>query len=152
MPDRLSQAQIITPKAAQLSDCFMLRWRLLRKPWNQAIGSEQDAFDTTAMHCAILLDQTIIATGRCHFESANNACIRYMAVAEEHQQQGLGSLLLQALETMAVNQSANRITLQARDSCVEFYRRHGYAIIRESHKLFDSIQHYEMHKEITHHG
>ena len=144
--------QIITPTAEQLTDCFMLRWQLLRKPWGQPIGSEQDNLDSSAMHRAILLDQTIIATGRCHLESATNASIRYMAVAEKYQQQGLGSRLLQALETAAASQSAYKISLHARESCVAFYRRHGYAVSKQSHLLFGSIQHYEMHKEISHHG
>lgn len=87
-----------------------------------------------------------LAVGRVHFNTIREAHIRYMAVEVSHQRHGLGSRLLAALEARARSLGAARIVLDARETAMGFYRRHGYGLDGTGHMLFDSIAHVKMSK------
>jgi hypothetical protein len=69
--------RIIEPSTpAQFSDYYELRWKILRKPWNQPRGSERDALDETATHLMLLdEDGAPAGVGRLHFNSIREAQI-----------------------------------------------------------------------------
>ncbi len=127
---------------------FELRWRILRAPWNQPRGSEREPDDETAIHIMIKdhLDNKVVACGRIHFIDEFTAQIRFMAVEENYQGQGLGSQLLHALETRALSANRRRIILQARENAIPFYHKNGYSIVCKTRLLFGVIQHYLMEK------
>ena len=62
---------------------YDLRWRILRAPWSQPKGSEQDELEGQSIHIMVVNDEKIIGVGRAHFNSDAEAQFRYMAV-EEH--------------------------------------------------------------------
>ena len=127
---------------------YHFRWKILRKPWNQPKGSERDGKDKTSIHRMIIEESTnqIIAVGRLHFNTKKEAQIRYMAVADGYQGQGLGSKILRALEKIALEQGVRWIILQARWNAVQFYKNNGYEIVKKSYILFGEIQHWLMRK------
>ena len=134
---------------AERDACFRLRWEVLRAPWRQPPGSERDTLDATARHYLAIDSQgNILATGRIHTLESGTAQIRYMAVHPCHVRQGLGKRLLAALETDALRHGENHIILHARENSLDFYRHCGYRVITPSHRLFDSIQHYQMEKHL----
>jgi len=141
--------RIVEPATpAQFRDYYDLRWKILRAPWNQPRGSERDALDDGATHL-MLLDAGCpgpVAVGRLHFNSIREAQIRYMAVATARQRRGYGSALLAELEHRALRLGAARILLDARESALGFYRRHGYTVTGAGHTLFDRIAHVKMCK------
>lgn len=143
--------QINQPATAQqYRDYFELRWRILCAPWNQPRGIERDPSDASSIHLmAIDDDGTILGGGRLHFNSPAVAQIRYMAVETRHQQQGIGSRLLQALEQRARQSGASEVMLNARDTALAFYRKHGYQTEGPGHLLFDSIAHVKMRKHLS---
>ena len=53
---------------------------------------------------------------------------------------------MEFLETKARELGCEFITLQAREKAVSFYERHGYELVKKTHLLFGSIQHYQMKK------
>jgi GNAT superfamily N-acetyltransferase len=126
---------------------YRLRWEILRAPWQQPPGTERAPDDALAIH-AMLLDETNRCGGVCrlHFENEEEGQLRFMAIREDLQKQGLGKLLLQYLEERARLAGRKYITLQARELAVNFYKRHGYQVIKKTHLLFGSIQHYQMQK------
>ena len=129
---------------------FELRWRVLRKPWNQPIGSEQDDLEKQSYHVMAMDEHNnVIGCGRLHFIDDNHAQIRYMAVAPDHEKQGIGKMILDKLEKYAAKKGANEITLHARENAVSFYLRAGYLLAGKSHLLFDSIQHFKMTKHFS---
>src|SRR5437660_4239167 len=69
---------------------FDLRWRILRRPWDQPRGSERDPLDDSAFHLLITGDDNAraLACGRLHLNSPSEAQIRYMAVDENVQGRG----------------------------------------------------------------
>ena len=127
---------------------YDLRWKILRAPWNQPRGSEQDELEPSSRHLMVIdSKQAVIAVGRLHFNSIREAQIRYMAVDVIQQRKGVGSLLLNALEQMAVTLGAAHIVMDARESALRFYRKHGYEPEGPGQVLFHAIAHVRMGKD-----
>jgi ribosomal protein S18 acetylase RimI-like enzyme len=90
----------------------------------------------------------VIGTGRANFNSNDEAQIRSMAVQERSRRQGIGRMILSALENKVQELGARRILIDSRDSAVGFYESNGYTVIGESYLLYDKIPHFTMMKEL----
>lgn len=134
---------------ADFQQYYHLRWQVLRAPWQQPPGTERAPDDAQAIH-AMLLDEENRVAGVCrlHFESAEEGQLRFMALREDLQGMGLGKHLLLYLEEKARAAGRQYLTLQARENAVNFYKRHGYEVLKKTHLLFGSIQHYQMQKHL----
>ncbi len=93
-------------------------------------------------------DRIPVGVGRAHFNSDEEAQIRYMAVEKEWQGKGIGKMILLYLEEKVKEKGAKNIILNARDIAIKFYERNGYQIVKEAHTLFDAIPHYGMRKAL----
>ncbi|MGB1199815.1 MAG: YiiD C-terminal domain-containing protein [Thalassotalea sp.] len=138
------------PKNPQeLEKYYQLRWQVLREPWQQAKGSEQDELEAQAIHRLIINESDeVIAVGRLHFTENNSAQIRYMAVAPAFAGQGFGRQIINALEQVAINFGASTIELNAREQALGFYQQLGYQGNKISHLLYGQIKHIAMKKVI----
>jgi GNAT superfamily N-acetyltransferase len=141
--------QIVTPHSKQDWHAYYdLRWQLLRAPWQQPKGSEQDELEQSAYHAMAKTDDgETVGVGRIHSIAPKEWQIRYMAVHNAHRGKGIGSMLLECLESYALTHGAKRITLNARESAVYFYLHHHYQITGNAPTLFDVIKHKCMQKE-----
>ncbi|MEP0861745.1 MAG: GNAT family N-acetyltransferase [Ignavibacterium sp.] len=129
-------------------DYYDLRWRILRAPWNQPKGSEQDELEGQAIHIIAVEEDKVVGCGRAHFNSDEEAQIRYMAVENHLRGKGIGKMILDELEKKVIEKGAKKIILHARESVVKFYEKNGYRIVKPSHTLFGVIPHYLMKKTI----
>lgn len=129
---------------------YDLRWQMLRKPWQQARGSEKDELEDESIHRLAIINNRIIAVGRLHFINAEKAQIRYMAVIPEFQQQGIGQQILHSLELAAIQKNIKTITLNAREKATHFYEKNLYKNTGPAHTLYDSIKHVKMKKTVNH--
>ncbi|MBE9561187.1 MAG: GNAT family N-acetyltransferase [Proteobacteria bacterium] len=128
---------------------YHLRWKLLRAPWKQPEGSEVDDIEDQCFHIMAVDDKNdVIAIARLQFNSPAEAQIRYMAVADPYQKQGIGRELINRLESHATISACKKVVLDAREPAVGFYQKLGYAVIEKSYLLFDEIQHYGMSKTL----
>jgi predicted GNAT family N-acyltransferase len=128
---------------------YDLRWRILCAPWQQSRGIERDPADGTSTHLMAVDDgQAVVGVGRLHFNTPGEAQIRYMAIAKAHQRSGIGSSLLEALEGRAKQLGALQVILNARETALGFYLKHGYETRGPGHILFDSIAHVRMRKSL----
>lgn len=128
---------------------FLLRWQVLREPWQQALGSERDEREDTAYHVmAVDNSQSIVGTGRLHRLANSRVQIRYMAVNPVHQGRGVGSHILMLLEEQARNWDCRDIVLNARTTHLGFYEKHKYQVIAETPRLFGIIAHKQMYKQL----
>ena len=125
---------------------FDLRWRVLRERWTQVRETGKDEHETDAFHLTAWVGGKLAGTGRLHFNSPQEAQVRFMAVEEAYARHGIGSRILEALEARARKKQARRVVLNARDSAVNFYRKRGYQLVDQSATLFDSIVHWRMQK------
>ena len=131
---------------------YQLRWQILRKPWQQAQGSEQDDQERYAIHRMILDEQSqVLAVGRLEKVTNKQGQIRFMAVDDKAQRQGLGQQIISELELQASKLGMTEICLNARDNALGFYQKLGYENIGYSHTLFDEVKHYRMIKKLTSH-
>ena len=128
---------------------YQLRWQILRKPWEQPLGSEQDQLEQQAIH-KMCVDENnkVLAVGRWQKTSQTRAEIRFMAVAEGQQGQGLGLQIMTALEDEAGKLGVTEIALNARENAIAFYARQGYQNLGFSHLLYQEIKHDKMLKTL----
>jgi predicted GNAT family N-acyltransferase len=128
---------------------FHFRWKILRAPWQQPEGSEIDDIEARCFHVmAVDLENNIIGVARMQFNSAIEAQIRYMAVAEKHERKGIGGAMIKAMESHAVASNHSTIMLDAREPAVGFYEKLGYTVTQKSYLLFEEIQHFRMVKNL----
>ena len=129
---------------------YNLRWRVLREPWGQPLGSERDEHDVTATHVAGYDEaKRIVCVGRLHAVGTDVGQVRYMAVNESLRGRGLGQAVLDEIERLAKQQGMRTIVLDAREAAVGFYLRNGYVATGDGHTLFGEVQHTKMEKSLT---
>ena len=133
----------------EFNDYYTLRWKILRKPWNQPQGSEQDEQENNSFHLMAVEGSAVIGCCRLQLNSKTEGQIRYMAVDDTRQGKGIGKQLIKEMEKVAINKGCKKIILEARENAVEFYKQNGYKIEKESYLLFNEIQHYTMVKDLT---
>lgn len=128
---------------------YDLRWRILRAPWQQPRGTERDEYENVAVHAAAIDSQgNMLGVARLHQTDKTTAQIRYMAVEEIAQNQGVGRALLHYLEKQARTSGIHTIKLNAREMCVGFYIKQGYIITGPGHLLYGKIKHQQMQKRL----
>jgi predicted GNAT family N-acyltransferase len=128
---------------------YLLRWEVLRKPWNHPRGSEKDDAENNAIHLMALNDHDeCVGVSRLQFISPEQAQVRFMGVRNDQQGKGVGKLLMNYLETKAKNAGVKKIILQARENAVPFYLSIGYVQKEKTFKLWNIIQHYLMEKVV----
>lgn len=144
---------IIPPQSAEhWEKLYELRYRVLRKDWNQAPGSEIAPDDDEAVHAIVFSNKRqVLACCRAHRSSDAQIQLRYMAVDPVFRGYGLGKALLKYIEKVGADryQPVHQIILHARENAVPFYERNGYNVISPSHVLFGTIQHFLMMKTLV---
>jgi len=142
--------RLIIPKSeSELQLYYKLRYEILRKAWGQPESSTRDEWEDKSLH-VLMIDENGkgVATGRLQFNSETEAQIRSMAVAEEVRGKGLGTQILKFLEENAREKKMRKLTLDARDNAVDFYKKNGYIVEGDSYTLFDIIPHFRMGKNL----
>jgi predicted GNAT family N-acyltransferase len=127
---------------------FDLRWRILREPWTTDRESEKDDHEEHATHLMAYVGDHLAGVGRVNLNTPDEAQVRYMAVEESFRGQGVGTAILLALEESGKQQGARRVVLNARENAAPFYKKHGYNLVGEAEKLFGSIIHWRMSKDL----
>ena len=127
---------------------YNLRWRVLRKPWQQPIGSEKDDMENESYPFIVIYNNKVVGTARLHKNSEEDGQIRYLAVEEGYRDQRIGSKLVRYIEGFATCLGIKKIILNGRKTAKEFFEKLDYEIIGEGPLLFDEIEHLIMHKEL----
>jgi len=143
----------ITPKTdIEFEKYYHLRWQVLRQPWQQVSGSEQDELEQQSYHRMIIDEnQQVLAVGRLEKTAQHSGKIRYMAVSPKAQGQGLGQQIIRALESLAQQLGITRVELNARENALGFYQKLAYQQQEYSHLLYGEIKHFSMHKNLSMH-
>lgn len=141
--------QVTSPHSAQdWQDYYQLRYQVLREPWGQPPGSEQDELEAESAHRMVrAADGQVLAVGRLH-QLADGWCqVRYMAVAESARGKGLGAQVLRALELQGLAWGCDQLTLNARENAFAFYQKLGYSAGKTLAPLY-GIPHQQMTKRL----
>jgi GNAT superfamily N-acetyltransferase len=141
--------EIRSPKTdKEWVEYYDLRYRVLRQPWNQPIGSERNEGDARQQHSALNKAINLFAIGRLDQCEGEKRQIRFMAVEKNVQGSGYGKKLMLEMEKYCSNHKVNEIILHARESAIPFYEKLSYQLQEPSYKLFGEIQHYLMSKKL----
>ena len=103
--------------------------------------------DEDSIHVMAIKGDKVIGCGRGHFNSEEQAQIRYMAVDEDFQGHGIGLRILKALDEELTENEAKEIILKARENAVSLYEKQEYEIYKKGDILFGEIKHYWMRKK-----
>jgi N-acetylglutamate synthase-like GNAT family acetyltransferase len=133
---------------AEREAMFDLRWKVLRKPWNQPKGSEKDELEDKTLPIIAKYENKVVGTARLQRNSPEVGQIRYMAVDPEYQRRGIGRQIILALHQRAKQLKFRKLVLDAREPSLEFYNRLGYKIVRKSYVLYGEIQHWQMEYQL----
>jgi len=107
---------------------LLFRWEMLRKPLGMSMDSLADSIEEESFHLMGIDEEgNVIASGRVHFNTSDEAQIRYMAVDDNFKRQGIGSEIVTELEKHALSKKAVTITLNARENAISFYLSLGYS-------------------------
>ena len=138
----------LTPK--EFGAYFLLRYTILRKPWNKPLGSEKDEQENECIHIiASNENKEILGVCRLQFNSKEEAQIRFMAVLEEFRGNNVGRKLLDYAEKKSKSKGAKKVILHARSTAVNFYKKCNYSEVEKSYLMWGEIQHYLMQKQIV---
>jgi len=127
---------------------YELRWRILRKPWDQPKGSEKVDTDGSSFHIMAELKNKVVGIGCIHEMENGTGRIRFMGVDDKCQNRGIGKAMMKLLEDYARDQKWNKVWLYAREIAWDFYLKLGYNIIADGELLFGVIKHKIMEKEL----
>lgn len=144
------QIKISEPQTPQEFEAYyLLRYEVLRKPWNQPVGSEKDEHEHSSVHAMACDDQNnVLGVCRLQYNSATEAQLRFMGVKPNTQGGGIGKKLMAHMEDKAKAHGSKRMILQARENAVEFYKKCGYRVVEKSFLMWGEIQHYLMEKAL----
>ena len=107
---------------------LLFRWEMLRKPLGMSMDSLADSIEEESFHLMGIDEEgNVIASGRVHFNTSDEAQIRYMAVDDNFKRQGIGSEIVTELERYALSKKAVTIMLNARENAISFYLSLGYS-------------------------
>ena len=136
---------------AEFQRYYTFRWQQLRQPLDMPPGSERDNQEDGAFHCMAIDDNDqVIGIGRIHFDSKQTTRIRYMAIAESYQRQGIGTEILNNLLDYARNNDAQSCWLKAREDACQFYLNNGFSIVGEVDSELP-IRHFRMERLLNNH-
>ncbi|MBN7819366.1 YiiD C-terminal domain-containing protein [Bowmanella yangjiangensis] len=129
---------------------FHFRWVMLRKPWNYPEGSEKDEYEQVGLHRMVTnTDGEVIAIGRLHFNTPEEAQIRHIAVHPDYHGKGLGKLVVSALEGVARSQGIERIVTNSREVSTPFFKSCGFEVVGEATTELGQLKREQMVKKLT---
>ena len=126
----------------------LFRWKILRQPIGKSVESLKDEYENSSFHLIGLIDKKIVACGRLHLNSPDEAQIRYMAVDNYHRGKGIGKQVVEELESYAKLKKVDSIILNARDHAIRFYEKSGYEVVGPYKGSDTGIPHSKMIKKI----
>lgn len=147
-PLRFMSIDIRTPATpSEWEAYYQMRYDVLRKPLDQAPGSERNEGDGTGLHFALYDNGHLRAIARLDRSGEKTAQVRFVAVDPDVQGKGYGRMIMSAVERESQQRGDEKMILHARDYAVDFYLKLGYTLVEKSYKLFDVLQHYLMEKQ-----
>ena len=140
---------IKSPESTEEWESYLwFRWEVLRNPLGMTKESLSDSIEDKSFHLmGIDAEKNVIASGRVHFNSENEAQIRYMAVDDRFKRRGIGSEIVDKLERYATSKGAEIMVLNAREDAISFYSSLGYKEVCPYHSD-TGIPHKTMRKSV----
>lgn len=128
---------------------FAFRWLWLREPWGYPKGSEKDEYEGVGEHRVVRnAAGEIVACGRVHLNTTEEAQIRHIAVDKDYRRAGVGQMMLSALEQVARDMGAERAVTNSRESSIDFFHNCGFEIIDDAPNELGKLKRKQMRKQL----
>lgn len=112
----------------------------------QGFQNEFDEIDAGAVHITVYVDGTLAGCARCYpHEETDTWVFGRIAVLPQFRHQGLGGVLLKALENLVQDRRGKRCVLDAQCRACAFYESYGYAVCGKEH-MDEHVPHVQMEK------
>ena len=117
----------IEPGDKYYHQAFNLRYSLFFQKHGLPESIVKDKFESYSRHFAVIESDTVIAYGRLTKIKNEVYKISQMAVREDKQKMGFGSIILKHLINIAEKNGGREIILNARIPFIKFYQKHGFS-------------------------
>jgi len=133
----------------EIEEYYAFRWRWLRHPFGYPQGSEKDEYEGVSEHrVARNLKGEIVACGRVHLNTSEEAQIRHIAVHDDYRRKGLGQIMLAGLEQVSRDLGAERAVTNSRESSINFFTNCGFSIIDDAPNELGKLKRKQMLKTL----
>jgi len=142
---------IKVPKTKEDFEAYYdLRYRVLRKSLRQPKGTEKDDYEPISYHFMAIDDETgeVVGVVKLYEKEPGVGQLSHMAVAEDRQGQGIGKIMVEALEAKAREIGFKKYGMTARENVIGFYEKCGHHVAKLSYVLHGQVQLWWMEKDL----
>ncbi len=108
---------------------YALRYKVLREPWGHPKGTEKDDYEPISVHFMAVDDNgEVIGVAKLFEKVPGVGHFSHLAVDPQHQRIGIGSLLVQAVETRARELGYASLGTMSRVTATAYFEKHGYQV------------------------
>ena len=134
----------------EYDETVRLRYDILRRPLDLHFNPEDLATEFDSIHRACYHSGTMLLAGCLTLKPLESGDIkmRQVAVSVALQNQGIGSLMVNYAENVAIQSGFTRMVLHARISAVTFYDKMGYSVSGKTFKEV-GIDHKFMYRKLV---
>jgi len=134
----------------ELASYFHFRWQWLREQWGYPEGSEKDEYETVSEHRVVKTTSgQIVACGRVHLNTNEEAQIRHIAVDKAYRRKGVGKIILSTLEQVARELGAKRAVTNSRESSLSFFSANGFTAVHNLSTELGKLKRKQMYKNLV---
>lgn len=142
---------IKTPKTKEeFKEYYHLRYQVLREPWGQPKGTEKDDYEPISEHFMAVDDTKgeIVGVVKLFERAPGVGNFSHLAIAKNHQHQGIGRLLVKTVEEAARRHGYKTLGIQTRVTSTAFLEKQGYQIAGLPALHFGTVQMVWMEKKL----
>jgi N-acetylglutamate synthase-like GNAT family acetyltransferase len=133
--------KIKTPKTRDdFKAYYALRYKVLHEPWGHPKGVEKDDYEPISDHFMVVTENgEVVGVAKLYEKEEGVGHVSHLAVAPEYQHQGIGHLLLDAVEKRARKHGFKFIGTMARVTATAYFERAGFRVAGISSSLLGTI-------------
>ena len=123
--------KIKTPKTREdFKAYYALRYKVLHEPWGHPKGTEKDDYEPISDHFMAVNEKgEIVGVAKLYEKEEGVGHVSHLAVAPDCQRQGVGHLLMEAVEKRARKRGFTTIGTMARVTATSYFERAGFRIV-----------------------
>lgn len=143
--------RIKTPQTREeFKTYYDLRYRILRQPWAQPRGTEKDDYEPISTHFMAVDTETgeVVGVIKVYEKEEGVGCFSHMAVAGVRQRQGIGRLLMDAVEEYSRMKGFKTLGCFSRLNTTQYFEQAGYRIAGLPTHYFGTTQVVWMEKNL----
>ncbi len=123
--------KIKTPKTREdFKAYYALRYRVLHEPWGHPKGTEKDDYEPISDHFMAVNEKgEVVGVAKLYEKEEEVGHVSHLAVAPEYQRQGIGRLLMDAVEKRARKRGFKTIGTMTRVTATSYFERFGFRVV-----------------------